>query len=1074
MKKSYKIIILFIFVIILSITDRAYAVCYYSSSGNASGSATATSGGNSCNTGNCWAVSTLGVRFQLYKYTGGNSATLVGRAADVWSSNPSGTDISSKYTNDLNIRLSGSSACQNTQISMSDYNKQGDYFVDSDIYGRIIGGTVSSYILDSDYDKDLSDDTGFLKDWFLQKIVDGKDKEAKEFFGLNEDQYQDMKSKGGDYYITAEILYIHWTGNTYHFVTVSETAGCFGVSILYNALRVDSNGSNVGKLVTSSNSKIDKVSAIDGEYYYADGTPYISGKGYGMGIYWLKEICDECFGCESTCGKITDKGTPARMACAAAYCKTKEPDKTDCVSKCASLSSGTGCDNDQKCNTYINNYDKTKVKKNGTQYNGGSQPGTTCNNYTSNSSSATGLKTDDLSAKICYDSNDDFRSLGESTGQDVEYKVGGQKYSDIKYYRVTCDEDVKLKELPTKQKILLSTTSSSNITFSYLMTYTNSCKLEYKSADLSSWLSGNESDNYKNSLLKKHYDSIGTIKLNGKTVVSTKKPTLGRNEVYFDKTKMGDYECSSKKKAEYPICDSITRWKGYNGDSADKDRALQEEMVGYYLDMKYDFELTRTRAKSRVNSIIKNMSEGDVDLDKIVQKNDLAITVLDYNKNGCGDTEEKVELIPVICMPSEDTNYNTNAYVCFINGKNLPAGYKVRIEGQTNFKCENATTSSVDTAKGTGQYTYSVYYALPSSYISAQAASEDVIYRNSSRCQGDIRSANGFCKEIQYSYTLPRYIERLNKNCYPSIDRYKTAANAKTSKLKLDFVGGLCHELQTQYTCDYEVETEYCEVCKNKIGTSEYQSCFETNCKFDCNKYCGTNQICRAKYCPELCEGCNWIDVKTTYNGERCTPGQPGCCTSCDESKCDSLTGKGTLGDNNWTACIYDECCTKSCNGNESCTTQCCVDKCVAMYGSNPTKKTTCITECNNGSNNYIYRSISLSDPFPAREDNVGANWYNKIRYITNDFTNQGTGAEASKYADATNGVGDSYEYKIEITSDQLKQIKKDSERADTYYNTYYTQFKNKNKNTLEKKYESEFLRKTLSNDFGVDVSITP
>ncbi len=1097
-KLKYLFVLILAFAFVPTVVNAGDGICIDTNTSGNGGSYTTSHPGYgpgggywTCGNYDYWSWSyngTVGMRLTIYQYKkGSNKTTMIGHSVDIWSEDVQASGrYSSHNTNNLQIRISRNNVnhinTSNT-ISGTTYNNQysGATMKNGNIRGQVSDGQAYKFALvwtgTGENAKPIS---GVINTYLLQDLIKDNDQKVLNRWGMTKAQLEDIKLLSGNYYVTAEMMYkvTHYQGNSCsggwgtsqsYYLPYSEIPSSSSKSGYYRRDEMANNllvskptaafaGTDVGDIVPA---RIDKQGRAE------SGTDLsMSNNGYGMSIYNIKQVCYACGGCDKVCSSTggKEKGTPARMACATAYCSKKDPNNPDCVKNCAQIPKNEGCDESEKCDTYINNYSNTKVTKNGTEYKGGTQPETTCNPAPVGKEDTAALKTDDLSARICYDNNKDFKAAGEEVGQDIEYKVGGNVYSETKYYRVVCTENAKLKELPTEQKILLSTTSNSNITFSYLLTYTNTCRLEYKSADETNWLKGEE--NYSKSLLKKHHDSIGSIKLNGKTVVSTKKTTLGANEVKFSASQMKNFECAGKKTD--PICVSIDAWKKYkNHEETEKDKAFQEAAVGYYLDIKYDLENTHSSAKNRIKTLINGLTTGGVDLNKIIHKNELSITVLDYNKDVCDESTRKVELLPIICMPDSSTK-STSTYVCLINGKNLPEGYQVRVEGQTNFKCENAVDTKIDTETGEGKYTYSVYYALPSSYVSAQADSEDEIFKNDKDCQDAVKSANGFCTEVQYSYTLPKYIESKNTACFKTINDYATKANARKTKINLDFEAGLCHELKDKYVCDYKVETEFCSACQDKLGTPAYEECYKKNCEFDCNQYCGTNQICRAKYCPELCEGCNWIEVKVDG---KCNPGDPGCCTSCDTTTCDSLEGKGTLGNNNWTSCIYDECCTKACNGNENCTTKCCVDKCVTMYGGNATEKGKCISECYNGSGTYVYRNISLTDPFPDREDNVGGNWYNKVQYITNNSTNQGTGAEASKYADATNGDDDAYEYKIEITSDQLKKIKKEAEKKDNDYNTYYTKFKNKNTSKGAKAYESEFLNSVLQKDFGVTVS---
>ena len=74
-----------------------------------------------------------------------------------------------------------------------------------------------------------------------------------------------------------------------------------------------------------------------------------------------------------------------------------------------------------------------------------------------------------------------------------------------------------------------------------------------------------------------------------------------------------------------------------------------------------------------------------------------------------------------------------------------------------------------------------------------------------------------------------------------------------------------------------------CPTCGG-LGKSYREKC-------SCDAFCGSNQVCRYKYCPELCEGCNWREVIKN-------------CTDCDEV-CEKYSSD--TDSKNYLTCFYEE-----------------------------------------------------------------------------------------------------------------------------------------------------------------------
>ena len=104
---------------------------------------------------------------------------------------------------------------------------------------------------------------------------------------------------------------------------------------------------------------------------------------------------------------------------------------------------------------------------------------------------------------------------------------------------------------------------------------------------------------------------------------------------------------------------------------------------------------------------------------------------------------------------------------------------------------------------------------------------------------------------------------------------------------------------------------------------------------------------------------------------------------------------------------------------------------------------------------NYLYRPISLKDPFPNNRD-AGANWYGKEIFITDDLLNPllNSGSEP--------------EYVIELTPEVIDLINKDTDSYNSgkNKNAYIDYIYNDNENK-EGKYISKFIHSNDENDGG-------
>ncbi len=511
----------------------------------------------------------------------------------------------------------------------------------------------------------------------------------------------------------------------------------------------------------------------------------------------------------------------------------------------------------------------------------------------------------------------------------------------------------------------------------------------------------------------------------------------------------------SKSRIKYDIDALDNAYEETETKMNDSETTAEEKLI-------YQAVLTNiTTTKNKLESIYKNAITRLENLSRseapeIVKENDLELVLFDYSTyTEYRPTGPEFVLVPYICEPIDKEELGTRLICLFNNYEEVQyITYK-----EDSYECRGEGGQYVyDSVHNKGTYTETVYYTLPDSYIGAHSDNIGP-YHTISDCEDAVSSSNGFCKIVEYTYVLPPF-DGVNPTGYAS-------EVAKVGdKLTLKFEAGECNEFGFTYKCDYEFEDKYCEACKGIDKTSEeYKKCLYEKC--GCEAYCGSDAACRFLYCPKPCEGCDW--GKELEDDE---------CQKCDDS-CKSLKNGDVK---KYTDCIYDECCYKPCNGNIACEERCCISKCNYLYSGNASERQKCIEEeCPSpppGGTNYIFRTVSLHNPFPDRGTEtgvIGKNWYNKEKIITD-------ADEAGRYHDSTSGFNNRYEYSIKINSKQLKQVKKmvkeEKQRIDgVEYNgtTSYKFFKKSDAYTSGKSpyaYCSKFLYEDLAN-IGVNVQTT-
>ena len=1004
MKRKISNICLLLVLILMPVFALAETCTTPSIAGSASSSAGSSPGAGGCSSPHCLATNNqeyVGVRFQIYKYNSGAASTieLVGKGVDVWSTKDFTTGYySSPSTPNLRIKASctnvdkpkyGDGHLATHPLSWKQYVDSGQVKYDSALGGRFANGTLNSYALTHNNKKPTG---GWLANNLLNKLINGKASELKEvrdLFGLTEKQLNDLMSNTDDYYITAEVLYRFRTSdldhcentsaneyqcnpyknalknypNTFFYGTVSENANAHGNKYIYDSLYI-SNGSttakdpDVPKIVGSSYfiKKVGPTDAttdgknayIEGGDYYAKQTACNYARGYA--VWNIKNICWECgYTCESSC-KYTTSGTQERAACATSWCGTNQPDSFNaCFNACTNIPVDEGCGNDiKKCSEYQSDPKNIEKKT------------ATCDDKLDSDKKG---KTETVSAKICYDDN---KSFGDN--KDLE------TYNKTKYYKIICDDEMILSSLPNKPTLYLSEGKTGNIHFSYMLTYNKKCNLFFKTNKKYRELKGNSGKHWfipKDEAQYKDYSKVY------EDISGLKKAITEANK-----------ELSNLKAAQK--IDTTN-------ERIAKNIKIQETAVENYKNTIKTLEKMYTTARSRLDVLIKEKNAEELKV------NEVKLKTYKYNKKS--EFEDiPIDLIPLTCTPIKSSSTEKEKFLCLINGYEGTGEKETITINGIDYQCNGEGGNINQTVNGgnTQYYDEVIVYSVPDSYVSAHTNTSGSVFHTEKNCEDNVKAANGFCKVVEYGYTFPEFDGT-------NLDDYIKEVNNIPSKLTFSVAGGLCDELAFDYNCDYKVEGEYCTECKGFVeGSEEYKKCYEEKCS--CDAYCGSDIVCRNKYCPKYCEGCNWKTVSTQ-------------CTDC-EKICGNITNKDSK---EYNTCFYDQCCTNQCDGNCACTYNCCNDKCKALYAGNETKLKECnsicdkeLKSCTTGGSEYIYRNISLNNPFPERgtsTGNIGNNWYGKENFITN--------ADEDAYRDETDGKSDKYEYSIEINSKQLKEIKK-------------------------------------------------
>ena len=431
----------------------------------------------------------------------------------------------------------------------------------------------------------------------------------------------------------------------------------------------------------------------------------------------------------------------------------------------------------------------------------------------------------------------------------------------------------------------------------------------------------------------------------------------------------GITEETSYKNSKMKIKNDIFKYQSYT------------ELASVTEDLKEDYKDAISKLKNKYkNSKIFFVEKSKKDKVNDAQGDEIKISIDIINEGSAEFTTTELTMKPITCKVGTFENYQ---FCTMENAK----------WNKSTPECEENVTLTTDES-GMNIYEYTTFYSLPSSWVATLSDNETEVFHNASLCRDSVKGSNGKCIEKEDVWVFDPFTKQVVQQVEKS-----TKTEGKYTISFSSF--GSCGNMKYDYTCNYNLDTDNkCSACLNEIyGTEEYNTCYETYCS--CEAYCGSNVSCRAMYCPEECEECEdeGTDKCDCYTKE---------CASKYTDEDDKLI------------CKYGNCCSAKCE-TEECEINCCIKGCEAKYSGDNTKIDTCIKSyCQptktKRSENYVYRTISMNNPFPEREP--GQNWSTKVPYITESMNIEG------KYYDETNGKSDSFEYQFVLSGEDIKKIK--------------------------------------------------
>ncbi len=862
--------------------------------------------------------------------------------------------------------------------------------------------------------------SGWLEENFFSKIEKGDNAGALGTFGIDEKNknYASILEKFEDgitedkIYVVAEIIHQSCNDGKVYSGTISEIAivnqaSCKG---LFNKMFVDSNSiSNVGYLTgVGSNNYIKEP---DGEVSFGtykdeetgqikpytcrgnskNGTQQLCDKAYGMGIWWIKDcVCtgDDCpdphtptptSTCDKECGSIP-KGSSDRRSCAEKWCR-EHPDGEygKCVETCTGKSTTPSkCNDKDQCGYYADGSTVRRVCA-VSWCDGKEEKGSCIEDCSNIESPSCGSEYRDGSSggsRICT-------TYEKSHGATTEASIGD----------VTCKSSIGVGE---GGKFYTDDAELSTKTCYDVGVSSDILKYKYYKIDCTETLKLTELPTERNVLLS-------NVSKTGSLYVGYLMHTENKCDLYYaidSKNWTKDYNASRLKNDMDRVGDIANAKSELPSGLTKEQKTLMQEKAKILYDYLDNVKRNAPVELERVTKVVKTDKEKEEEINQVEIK---------YYQNDL--TEEKtvtLTLEPVSCTSSTDKAIET------------ACDRDTTSKDETTL-CEDINPE-ISESNTHGEYKKYVYYALPSGYIESMTSETGQVHRtgntdlNASDCARQVSEAKGLCVKWDNQWVF----DPLTGSVSMEEQNEKTEKGGFTLSIK-GF--GSCKQFSYDLSCGYRYQDE--DACKDACSSidkekdkEKYEQCLKFNC--GCLSYCGSNKFCQQMYCPTDCEKCDPDEDKIPN------------CDDCPK-KCSEKAG-GDEKSEKYLTCVYDDCCSANCT-NDECRRICCETACAKKrdtLGWGESEYNLCMEQCpiipppDKSGIDYIYRSIDIGDPFPGRK--AGQNWAGKVGYITkeNDAT--------SKYYDKTNGQTGDFEYRISLSSDDIKAIKKDNRINKTYH----------------------------------------
>lgn len=996
-----KAIFIIIFLMIL-LPSSALAGCVGNCgvSGGGVGSAGSGSGSEPCGndafclSGPDWSG---GVRLTLY-IEKNNSYSRLGRGIDLLSVSPS--DISDPALSDvLRDRLGNNCSMKSIlwggeprMIKWSTYNSKYKYYSGNN-YSYNIGGTsynMSSAInagVIADWLFNTHNKTGWLQDNLFDKMKKNT-KVIADLFNLSNEEYKQVLTNGDNIYITAELLMTTYQGGrsfTWYTATVSEEAETIIYRDYIKHMKVSQSNysketNSIGKLV-KDNGPIRPVEITGTESTigyskggFASNGTVLCGKSWGMAIWYLKDCCEECLNsCFKACSDL-EQGSAARGSCAVAWCNANVPDDVKTKSKSEQEKWIDECIYGE-ANTPLS--DRCYVNQNASCGDDANKCLESSKNSMSKSNKCDELSdgsTVTLSSNICLDDKESYKT------DSVNYSAGGYTVASKKlsttYYKIDCNETANLSNLPEKRKIQFNSAGVANLYVGYKMNYSKKCTLKWLAKDGKTYVASTENiNNY--SIKDGELVNLDRISKLAKEKITTKL----RSDQRALAVRLEEVKKIIEKK-EYVYETDEQYYKNLEKYLIEELKQIQDEKV---IDV----------AKIRLQNVA--VQETSLNTNKTFS-NTVGIEV---SVGSSTTKEEKLE--PVYCTSKvfSDVSSKVDEYpkVCPDGTRYVDTITTVTTTTTEESVCDNNNQKGIIITTSDGlktNYSKSIFYALPSSYIEGDTDETGKVHHDLKECEDDVKPYNGLCVRKENVHTFNQNIE---------LDNYGVTPNSGSVPFTLKVKNyGSCGQFNYTLSCEGDTVIE----------------------EQDCDELCGPNLQCRAIYCPNDCPACPEVDVETSSIDHKCIS------TACMNTCKDNYSDKNSEG--------YIHCEADCCRMENADKVQCCLTECDKLYKNGYIDSdglAACRKDCPPDlGDDYIYRTVDMDNPFPERDP--GKNWIGKQRdlskYITDaDKYSTDNSSKNKKYYDETNGFNGKYEYKIQLDSSLIKAIRNSNEVSTTY-----------------------------------------